>query len=103
MWGTAAPAPQHTRRKPSFGMRTPVVAYRQAGAAGSYWMPTAVQQHFSRVMTQGSAVDAAARLHVLRQDVSLSRQSLVALQRSLPGRMRRLQQAERDLRAMQGA
>ncbi|GLI60215.1 hypothetical protein VaNZ11_002284 [Volvox africanus] len=47
---------------------------RQAGIAGSYWVPSAVQQHFSRVVTQGSAVDAAARLHSLRQEGLLSRQ-----------------------------
>ncbi|GIL89303.1 hypothetical protein Vretifemale_17132 [Volvox reticuliferus] len=76
---------------------------RQAGVAGSYWVPSAVQQHFCRVVTQGSAVDAAARLQSLRQEALLSRQSLVVLQRSLPARLQRLEQAERDLRAMQGA
>ncbi|GIL44270.1 hypothetical protein Vafri_1781 [Volvox africanus] len=75
---------------------------RQAGIAGSYWVPSAVQQHFSRVVTQGSAVDAAARLRSLRQEVLLSRQSLVALQRLVPARLQRLEQAERDLRALQG-
>ncbi|GIL89301.1 hypothetical protein Vretimale_11148 [Volvox reticuliferus] len=75
----------------------------QAGVAGSYWVPSAVQQHFCRVVTQGSAVDAAARLQSLRQEALLSRQSLVVLQRSLPARLQRLEQAERDLRAMQGA
>ncbi|EFJ47891.1 hypothetical protein VOLCADRAFT_91556 [Volvox carteri f. nagariensis] len=30
---------------------------RQAGAGGGYWVPAAVQQHFNRVVTQGSVVD----------------------------------------------
>ncbi|GIL44271.1 hypothetical protein Vafri_1781 [Volvox africanus] len=37
---------------------------RQAGIAGSYWVPSAVQQHFSRVVTQGSAVDVSIRVFI---------------------------------------
>ncbi|GFR42818.1 hypothetical protein Agub_g3774, partial [Astrephomene gubernaculifera] len=76
---------------------------RQAGAVGSFWVPAAVQQHFNRVVTQGSAMDADTRLRSLRQEVLLCRQALSGLQRSLPAKQRRVQQAERDLRALQGA